>query len=102
MADHSAYDWSPNLDKESIMIYASNLKFLINGDKSKCYFHANNHLSTIDIEGIERSYFKDNANLALKFQVKTIPILLEDQPERNLRKALQVQHGLAEKQLNIK
>lgn len=102
MADRSAYDWSPKLDQESIMIYASNPEFLINGDKSKCYFHANNHLSTADIEGIERSYPKDNANSALKFQVKTIPILLEDQPEGNLRKALQVQHDLAEKQLNIK
>lgn len=63
IADHAAFDWS-TLDRGSIMIYASNPNFLIKHEQSPCYFGENNSLSKLDVEGIQRTYPRQQADLA--------------------------------------
>ncbi|MDG4882001.1 hypothetical protein [Mesorhizobium sp. WSM4884] len=100
MADRSAYDWSER-DPQSIMIYGSNPKFLKKGAHSKCYFHDNNSLSNLDVTGIEKTYPAASAQVALKFQSATLPIVLGMKIPDNLRFALSRQQILVNKQLNL-
>lgn len=55
LRDVSAYEWSSR-DAASIMVYASNTKFLLNGAASKCNFSENYVLSELDKQGVQRAY----------------------------------------------
>jgi hypothetical protein len=96
MADRSAYDWS-QVDPNSIMIYASSPTFLFKGVNSPCYFHDNNALSNLDIQGIEKTYPKSNPAIALELQAATLPVVLNHGLEAHLEKALSTQNDLAQK-----
>ncbi len=95
-ANSSAYDWSI-LDKNSIMIYASDYHFLKSGKKSKCWFHENYTLSKLDIEGIERAYQRTNGPLSLEIQSKSLPVALQLKLDPNFRRALERQLELTNK-----
>lgn len=96
MSDRSAYDWSSE-DPSSIMIYASNPAFLYKGTASKCYFHENDILSLLDIQGIEKTYPKTTAASALQLQQATLPIVLNLDLDKNLKEALSIQNDLAKR-----
>lgn len=99
IADHSAFDWS-TLDRGSIMIYASNPNFLIKHEQSPCYFGENNSLSKLDVEGIQRTYPRQQADLALKVQGTSLQeILRSGAVTGDLRKALERQSALTGKVL---
>lgn len=55
LKDVSAYEWSTR-DAGSIMVYSSDLRFLIKGAASKCNFSENFVLSRVDQDGARRSY----------------------------------------------
>lgn len=55
LADVSAYEWSTR-DAKSIMVYKSDVRFLIKGAASKCNFDENFVLSDVDKDGARRSY----------------------------------------------
>lgn len=55
LQDVSAYEWSTR-DAKSIMIYKSDVRFLIKGAASKCNFDENFVLSMVDKDGAQRSY----------------------------------------------
>jgi hypothetical protein len=97
-ADRHAYDWSQE-DPKSIMIYASDPEFLLKGVSSPCYFHANDSLSALDIQGIEKTYPKTNPALSLKLQAATLPLLLNRGLGSDLEGALKTQNELTQKTL---
>ncbi len=82
------------------MIYGSNPDYLKMGVQSKCYFHDNESLSKLDIIGIEETYPKSNSDAALKLEAATLPIVLNLSLSPDLRKALNRQLGLVQKQLD--
>jgi hypothetical protein len=55
LADRSAYDWS-TFDPNSIMIYATDARFLRPGSPPSCIFHDNDVLSEQDIRGMQKAY----------------------------------------------
>ncbi len=98
ISDRSAYEWS-EVDPKSIMIYDSNPEFLYDKKNSKCYFHKNNVLSTLDINGIEMIYPQSRALEALQLQAVTLPIAIDLEMNKSLKKSLSIQYEFVEKQM---
>lgn len=97
--NRSAYDWSKE-DPNSIMIYASNPDFLYKGTSSPCYFHENFAISTLDVQGAEKTYPKTVEAEELDQRVTDVSRALRVDLDQPLRSALENQLSLTVKRLN--
>lgn len=74
-ADRRAYDWSPP-DPKSIMVYASDPRFLKKGTASPCYFKENDQLSLLDEAGARTTYPTQNVGQHLAVQAHALMVLV--------------------------
>jgi hypothetical protein len=78
MADHSAYDWDPIVDRDSAMIYATDMAYMKPSTPADCIFHENNVMSAMDKAGIKRAYpFTDDDALSNALQASSIDTVLQ-------------------------
>jgi hypothetical protein len=98
MADRSAYAWS-QFDPSSIMIYGTNLQFLLLGTNSPCYLHDNNELSELDIKGVETTYSSGDAAQMLQSRVDALQNATSKLASGQLKRLLTNQLGLHKAQL---
>ena len=99
-ADRRAYDWSA-FDPDSIMIYASNRQFLVEGTPDACIFHDNNALSSQDKTGLLKAYpvvadnaLENNARAAMIDVILRRGVLAQD---ASTVKALSTQRDLLQR-----
>lgn len=90
VADRSAYDWS-ELDPKSVMIYASDPRFLRDGPDSPCYFTKNNFLSELDVQGAQHTYPSQGVKLHLTARRDNLKMLIESGIGADLKNALSQQ-----------
>ena len=90
IADVSAYDWSTP-DPASVMVYASDLRFLPNGTASPCYFSANHALSALDKEGAQMAYPRQGRTPKMSTRLKALEDGLARETNPVLRQMLEQQ-----------
>lgn len=98
LTDVSAYEWSTR-DSKSIMVYKSDVRFLLKGQTSKCNFQENIALSDFDREGARRSYPAAGAPQQQRIDRLRRAIAMETNPQTReaLVKQLQMLEKLASK-----
>jgi len=89
LADVSAYDWSTR-DAKSIMVYKSDVRFLIKGAASKCNFDENFVLSSVDKDGARRSYPAAGAPQQERIDRLRLAIAMETNPQTRAAMAAQL------------
>lgn len=90
LADVSAYEWSTR-DAKSIMVYKSDVRFLIRGTASKCNFDENFVLSVVDQDGARRSYPATGAPQQERIDRLRRSIAMETNPQTRAALVAQLQ-----------